>query len=89
MLCRFDGDRFIDKTKLSAHQKAAYMPFGAGSRACLGIHLAYMELRLATALFFRECRGARLSSVMRDDMMEFDNRFLIAPQGHCCYVQLP
>ncbi|KAF3048008.1 hypothetical protein E8E12_006208 [Didymella heteroderae] len=86
---RFDSNRFMDKTKLSAQQKAAYMPFGGGSRVCLGIHLAYMELRLATALFFRQCRGAKLSDEMRDDMMEFDNRFLIAPKGHCCYVQLP
>jgi cytochrome P450 len=73
---------------LSAQQKAAYMPFGGGSRVCLGIHLAYMELRLATALFFRQCRGAKLSDYMQDEMMEMDNRFLIAPKGHCCYVTL-
>jgi cytochrome P450 len=89
VLCSFDSNRFMDKAKLSAQQKAAYMPFGGGSRVCLGIHLAYMELRLATALFFRQCRGAKLSDEMRDEMMEFDNRFLIAPKGHCCYVQLP
>lgn len=78
----------MDKSKLSAQQKAAYMPFGGGSRVCLGIHLAYMELRLATALFFRQCRGAKLGDCMRDEMMEMDNRFLIAPKGHCCYVTL-
>jgi cytochrome P450 len=55
---------------------------------CIGIHLAWIELRLATALFFRNCRGARLSEVMTDEMMEMDNRFLIAPRGHCCYVKL-
>ena len=55
---------------------------------CLGIHLAYMELRLATALFFRQCRGAKLSACMQDEMMEMDNHFLIAPKGHCCYVTL-
>ncbi|KAF3008707.1 hypothetical protein E8E13_009591 [Curvularia kusanoi] len=85
---RFDSNRFMDKSKLSAQQKAAYMPFGGGSRVCLGIHLAYLELRLATALFFRHCRGARLSDCMQDEMMEMDNRFLIAPKGHCCYVTL-
>lgn len=84
----FDSNRFMDKSKLSAQQKAAYMPFGGGSRVCLGIHLAYMELRLATALFFRHCRGAKLSDRMEDQMMEMDNRFLIAPKGHCCYVML-
>jgi cytochrome P450 len=78
----------MDKTAWTAEQKAAYMPFGGGSRVCIGIHLAWIELRLATALFFRNCRGARLSEVMTDEMMEMDNRFLIAPRGHCCYVKL-
>ncbi|KAJ8115930.1 hypothetical protein OPT61_g2537 [Boeremia exigua] len=30
---RFDSSRFMDKSKLSAEQKIAYMPFGGGSRA--------------------------------------------------------
>jgi cytochrome P450 len=73
---------------MTAQQKAAYMPFGGGSRVCIGLHLAWMELRFGAAFFFRECRGARLSECMRDEMMEMDNRFLIAPKGHCCYVTL-
>ncbi|KAJ4322473.1 hypothetical protein N0V84_004829 [Fusarium piperis] len=86
---RFDGERFIDKSRVTAAQKTAMSPFGAGSRICIGLHLAWMELRLATALFFRECRGARLHPEMTDEMMEMDNRFLIAPKGHCCKIQLP
>ncbi|KAF1360094.1 cytochrome P450 3A17 [Lizonia empirigonia] len=85
-LLRFNGYRFLAKSSMTAQQKAAYMPFGAGSRVCLGIHLAYMELRLAAALFFRQCRGAKLSHCMRDGMMEMDNRFLISPKGHCCWI---
>ncbi|KAH7075574.1 cytochrome P450 [Paraphoma chrysanthemicola] len=85
---RFDGFRFLEKSKMSAQQKAAYMPFGGGSRVCIGLHLANMELRLGTALFFRQCRGARLGENMKDEMMEMDNRFLISPKGHCCYVTL-
>ncbi|KAI8720005.1 hypothetical protein NCS52_00444500 [Fusarium sp. LHS14.1] len=85
---RFDGERFMDKSTLTAAQKTAMSPFGAGSRICIGLHLAWMELRLATALFFRECRGAKLDPGMTDDMMEMDNRFLIAPKGHCCKIQL-
>ncbi|KAF2848758.1 cytochrome P450 3A17 [Plenodomus tracheiphilus IPT5] len=84
----FDGFRFMNKASMSTQQKAAYMPFGGGSRVCIGLHLAYMELRLATALFFRHCRGAKLSDSMRDEMMEMDNRFLIAPIGHCCNITL-
>ncbi|KAF5006431.1 hypothetical protein FDECE_7191 [Fusarium decemcellulare] len=85
---KFNGYRFMDKSQLSAAQKTAMSPFGAGSRICIGLHLAWMELRLGTALFFRECRGARLCPEMTDDMMEMDNRFLIAPKGHCCNIQL-
>ncbi|CAG9984581.1 unnamed protein product [Clonostachys byssicola] len=85
---KFDGYRFINKSQMTAIQKTAMSPFGAGSRICIGLHLAWMELRLGAALFFRECRGAKLNDEMNDEMMEMDNRFLIAPKGHCCKIQL-
>lgn len=78
----------MQKTNLTPDQKAAFLPFGGGSRVCLGLHLAYIELRLAAAMFFRECRGATISDCMTDDMMEFENHFLIAPKSHCCYITL-
>ncbi|CAI6014052.1 unnamed protein product [Clonostachys chloroleuca] len=37
---RFDGYRFIDKSQMTAVQKTAMSPFGAGSRICIGLHLA-------------------------------------------------
>ncbi|KAF5668306.1 cytochrome P450 monooxygenase [Fusarium denticulatum] len=85
---RFNGHRFMDKSTLTAAQKTALSPFGAGSRICIGLHLAWMELRLGAALFFRECRSATLSPEMADEMMEMENRFLIAPKGHKCIVKL-
>jgi cytochrome P450 len=85
---KFDGLRFMDMDAMTAHQKASYMPWGGGSRTCIGKHLAYMELRVAAALFFRHCRGARISDCMKDEMMEMDNRFLISPKDHCCFVTL-
>lgn len=68
--------------------RRVFSPFGGGSRTCIGLHLARTELRLATATFFRECRGARLGASMTDEMMDMENHFLIAPVGHCCNVTL-
>lgn len=73
---------------MSPVQKAAFMPFGGGTRVCIGLHLAYMELRLATALFFRECKGARLSAKTTEDVMAMAETFLIAPKGHFCNIVL-
>ncbi|KAL4814464.1 cytochrome P450 [Aspergillus spinulosporus] len=64
----------------------AFSPFGAGARTCLGIHLAYMELRLAAAEFFRRCRGVRLAPETTWKTMKPVNYFLIAPTGHQCEI---
>jgi cytochrome P450 len=88
MKTRFDPTRFLDKSAVTSAQKTAMHPFGAGSRICLGQYLAYMELRLGAAAFFRECRGARLASDMTDEVMEMENRFLISPRGHRCSITL-
>ncbi|EFQ91040.1 hypothetical protein PTNB73_05776 [Pyrenophora teres f. teres] len=84
----FDGLRFLNKAAMTPAQKTSFMPWGGGSRTCIGLHLALIEIRLATALFFRECRGAKISECMQDEMMELENTFLVAPKGHCCYVSL-
>ncbi|KAH7395401.1 cytochrome P450 [Phaeosphaeria sp. MPI-PUGE-AT-0046c] len=85
---QFNGRRFLDKSDQTRAERVAYSPFGAGSRTCIGLHLAWMELRLGAALFFRECRGAKLSLTMTDEMMEMENHFLIAPKGHRCSIVL-
>jgi cytochrome P450 len=85
----FDESRFLEPENRTKAQKLVFSPFGAGSRICLGLHLARTELRLATAVFFRNCRGAKLSASMTDDMMEMENFFLVAPKAHVCKVVLP
>ncbi|KAI0481980.1 cytochrome P450 [Xylariaceae sp. FL0804] len=70
--------------------KEAFMPFGGGSRICVGLHLAKVELRLAAALFFRTFPRARVSTRegFSDADMDKELYFLIAPKGHRCLIDL-
>lgn len=56
---------------------------------CLGMHLAYMELRLATARFFLEFPNARVSQMdgMCDEDMKMMIFFLSIPKGHQCLIE--
>ncbi|GIZ42214.1 hypothetical protein CKM354_000549000 [Cercospora kikuchii] len=93
---KFDPTRFLDvklpsmaEGTLTPVQKKVYVPFGGGTRMCLGMNLAYMELRLGLALFFRECRGARLSKTMSPEDMTPDYFFVSSPKGRKCLITLP
>ena len=61
----FDPCRSYEK-EFTSTQKNAWGPFGGGTRICLGIHLAEMELRHGIGEFFLEsivamsCRKRRL-----------------------------
>lgn len=64
--------------------------------ACLGVHLARMELRLATALVYRAFpQGLKVAygaptaktSGMSDGDMDALNFFLIMPKGHRCLMK--
>jgi len=84
----FDHTRWLPPNELSPLAKAVFSPFGAGSRVCIGVHLARMELRLAAAKFFRECRGVRLGAQTTDQSMKPVNFFLITPQAHKCEITM-
>ncbi|RHZ67969.1 cytochrome P450 [Aspergillus thermomutatus] len=83
----FNAKRWIlGDGPISNPANIGFSPFGTGSRTCLGIHLAWMELRLAAAEFFRECKGVRLAPTATWETMKPENYFLIAPAGHQCEI---
>ncbi|OGM46593.1 cytochrome P450 [Aspergillus bombycis] len=84
---RFEPSRWASPTKL---MKDAFMPFGAGSRNCIGLHLAKVELRLATGYFFRYFPNAKVSSKydFNDNDMEQMLFFLMFPKGKRCLVEV-
>lgn len=83
---RFDPERFY-QCGLTLDQKHAFTPFGGGTRVCLGIHLAYMELRHGVTEFVRECRELELSELTTPESMKMENFFLIAPISHRLMVE--
>ncbi|KAE8349885.1 cytochrome P450 [Aspergillus coremiiformis] len=84
---RFEPSRWAAPTK---EMKDAFMPFGAGSRNCIGLHLAKIELRLATGHFFRCFPNARISRKFdfNDNDMEQMLFFLMSPKGKRCLLEV-
>ena len=78
---RFKPERWLPGVEQSAAAKSTFCAFGAGAYTCLGIHIAYMEMRYAAAYFLRDCRGAKLAASCTDECMEMENYFVITPKG--------
>ncbi|KAK2017153.1 cytochrome P450 3A17 [Colletotrichum eremochloae] len=85
---KFCADRYLDPQNVSLKQRQAYVPLGSGARVCIGQNLAMMELRLATAVFFQRCRGARLSDNMRPGSMDMVDYVLLSPKNKTCDIIL-
>ncbi|KAI4147638.1 MAG: hypothetical protein LQ340_005464 [Diploschistes diacapsis] len=80
---RFNPDRWDNPTQEMKH---SFMPFGIGTRNCIGQHLARDEMRMAMALFFRSYPNARVLS--SDEEMEPMSYFLVQPRKKSCIVAL-
>ncbi|KAL3473816.1 hypothetical protein BJX99DRAFT_260932 [Aspergillus californicus] len=86
---KFDPLRWLPgDNQVTDQARMAFAPFGTGSRTCLGIHLSWMELRLAVAEFFLRCKNVQLAPSATSDCMKPEHYFLIAPQGHKCEVMI-
>lgn len=88
LMYRFNPCRWLSLPPNTSPSSTNFSPFGAGTRICLGLHLALMELRLATAVFFRELRGAKLADKTTPESMGVVNFFLIRPKDDRCYIEL-
>ncbi|KAI1429097.1 cytochrome P450 [Xylaria sp. FL1777] len=69
--------------------KDSMMAFGGGSRACIGMHLAYIELRMGLAYFFRAFPKSRVSGLegMSNNDMKQAMHFISSPHNHRCLIE--
>ncbi|KAL7932156.1 cytochrome P450 CYP684A2 [Trichoderma chlorosporum] len=83
---KFDPARWQAPTK---SMEESFVPFSRGPRICMGLHLAQLELRFATARFFLEFPGAKLSAkegFTRKDMHQ-KMFFVSNPTGKRCLIE--
>lgn len=83
----FNPGRFLEdpngSTSNSKAAKATNSAFGAGAYTCLGIHLAWMEMRYGLAMFLRQCKGATLAEGMNPlSASELENYFVSILNRH-------
>ncbi|KAI2641268.1 cytochrome P450 [Xylaria nigripes] len=83
---KFDPSRWEHPTQA---MKDSFLAFGAGSRICIGLNLARIELRLSVARFFKAFPNAKVSKRegMRDEDMNPELFFLTSPQGKRCLIE--
>ncbi|KAK5713702.1 hypothetical protein LTR17_017545 [Elasticomyces elasticus] len=82
----FDPLRWANATK---EMKESFYPWGGGSRICIGMHFAQLELRYALAHFYRTfavgMKPAFVEGFTEEDMLQL-SYFLCPPKGKRCLV---
>ncbi|KAI0187319.1 cytochrome P450 [Xylaria flabelliformis] len=84
---KFDPSRWENPTQV---MKDSFIPFGGGSRICIGLHLGKVEVKLAAARFFKAFPNAKVSTRegMKDEDMSQKLFFLSTPKAHRCLLEL-
>jgi len=73
----FLPERWLESTK---EMEAALTPFGIEPRSCIGQNLAWEELYIAISVVLNRV-ALSLGEEMREEDMEMEDRFNIAPKG--------
>ncbi|KAM0798614.1 cytochrome P450 [Usnea florida] len=77
----FRPERWLDIAPTDQKElESKFVPFSKGSRACIGINLAYAELYLITAYLFRRFDVSNAGTTDAD--MEWKDLFVISFKGH-------
>ncbi|GKZ18415.1 hypothetical protein AbraIFM66951_000974 [Aspergillus brasiliensis] len=75
---RFDPERWLQGPEITAKRAKFLVPFSRGSRSCLGINLAYMEMYMAIAYIVRRFDLQLVGTTLED--MKWDD--MVVPQFH-------
>ncbi|KPH97531.1 Unspecific monooxygenase [Actinobacteria bacterium OV450] len=86
---RFDPDRWSEERKTDA-MRAAYVPFGAGRRNCIGENLAWVDLSITLGVMMQTWQQLDLVSPLprpKATTIVFPGRFSIIPRGRISPTQ--
>jgi len=61
----FFPERFLPENKNNIYPDS-YLPFGAGQRACIGAHLAIVEMKITLAMLLREFHFSKIDGYTPD-----------------------
>lgn len=80
---KFDPCRWLTTFGGTTEMSEAYMPFSKGSRSCMGINLANMELKLVCAALVYGW-DIHVGGITTDDTMSMTDPFVLMPKGGFC-----
>ncbi|KAJ5216366.1 uncharacterized protein N7498_002773 [Penicillium cinerascens] len=81
---KFDPERWLQGPEVTAERAKFLVPFSRGSRSCLGINLAYMEMYMAIAYIVRRFELDLVGTSAED--MQWDD--MVVPQFHGEFLAL-